>query len=397
MEPDVISKKAVDGLYGGRMRGSATRLEVFAGCPFRYFAQYGLKLEQREDFIYSGLDRGNVIHEALEAFGRTTLREGVKWAALSDSTLNELADRCLTEAVSERLIFEGSARNAYEVGRLRRSLRRAVWAVREQLKAGDFMPGALEAGFADDLLGSSHIPLEGGREMILTGKIDRVDICDDGNVRYVKVIDYKTGRTSFSLTKLYHGLQLQLVLYMNAALEMAAVPGRITVPAGVFYHRVEDPMLAFDKIGTDPQTEILKALKESGFITSDLTALAHFDRDLIAKGTSNVAPMRLTKSGAPYKGTSAGDAKSFEILGTYARRKAARLGNEILRGNAAASPYRLSSEEACTYCPYRGVCGFDERLPGCRFRLIKNMDVEEALRAMQEETENRDDTRPAAD
>lgn len=49
-----------------------------------------------------------------------------------------------------------------------------------------------------------------------------MDTCETDDKVYVKIIDYKSGNTTFSLLNLYHGLQLQLVVYMNAALELEA-------------------------------------------------------------------------------------------------------------------------------------------------------------------------------
>ena len=54
-------------------------------------------------------------------------------------------------------------------------------------------------------------------KMHLQGRIDRIDVAEDAEHVYVKVIDYKSGNRKFDLAALYYGLQLQLVVYMNAA------------------------------------------------------------------------------------------------------------------------------------------------------------------------------------
>ncbi|MFQ9894729.1 MAG: PD-(D/E)XK nuclease family protein [Lachnospira sp.] len=51
----------------------------------------------------------------------------------------------------------------------------------------------------------------------MQGKIDRIDICEDDNNVYVRVVDYKTGKSDFDLLKTFYGLKLQLVTYMKAA------------------------------------------------------------------------------------------------------------------------------------------------------------------------------------
>ena len=389
MEHDVIGRAAARALYGRQLRGSATKFETFAACPFRYLAQYGLSLAERETFEYTGLDRGNIVHDSLEFFGKALAADGRSWASLTDEERDNLADSALSEAAKGLRIFEDSPRNAYEITRLRRLVRRAAWAIARQLEAGDMEPGDFERDFARDVLTSSRIRLSDGSDMILRGRIDRIDYYDEGNDRYVKVIDYKTGSTSFDLTEVYHGLQLQLVLYMNAALEIAARDGRHPVPAGLFYHRVTDPLLAVREslkaVGSD--AVLLTKLRESGFISLDPAVYRHMDRGIVPGKASEVIPLKINKTGEPDKNAVGGSADDFRTLGVFVRRKAAGIGDAILSGEASAAPYRYSGHTACEYCPYRGVCGFDERLRGCDYRVLRKMDGAEVLLKMKEENE----------
>ena len=65
-----------------------------------------------------------------------------------------------------------------------------------------------------------------------------------------------------------------------------------------------------------------------------------------------------------------------------------RTGTDILSGEAAARPYRMSSSNACTYCKYHAVCGFDLQIPGFAYEeMPKAGKPEEALAAMKQETE----------
>ena len=99
--------------------------------------------------------------------------------------------------------------------------------------------------------------------MNLLGRIDRVDTYETPDKVYVKIIDYKSGNTSFSLVNLYHGLQLQLVVYMNAALELEEKrhPGKKAEPAGIFYYHIQDPMV--DGLGNETEAEIKTAFWSS--------------------------------------------------------------------------------------------------------------------------------------
>ena len=80
-----------------------------------------------------------------------------------------------------------------------------------------------------------------------------MDLCETDDKVYVKIIDYKTGNTSLDLVALYYGLQLQLAVYLDAAVELEQKkhPGKQVEPAGVFYYHIDDPMLDQEEDETD--------------------------------------------------------------------------------------------------------------------------------------------------
>ena len=137
-----------------------------------------------------------------------------------------------------------------------------------------------------------NIALSGQEKMRLKGRIDRVDVCEDETAVYVKVVDYKSGNTSFDLVSLYYGLQLQLVVYLNAAMEMEKRlhPDKQVIPAGIFYYRVKDPMLDGSREQTPEEInqEILKKLRMDGIVNSDPGVIDRLDRD--CGSSSSVIP-----------------------------------------------------------------------------------------------------------
>ena len=120
-----------------------------------------------------------------------------------DRGRQEYIDDSVEHAISDygNSVLYSSARNEYMIQRMKRLLTRTIWALTKQLEAGDFVPVAYEMRFEN-------------------GKIDRVDLCKDKDKVYVKVLDYKTGSKAFDVVALYHGLQLQLMVYMDAAVKM---------------------------------------------------------------------------------------------------------------------------------------------------------------------------------
>ena len=60
--------------------------------------------------------------------------------------------------------------------------------------------------------------------------------------------------------------------------------------------------------------------------------------------------------------------RHFEALKLYVREKVREDGRDILDGKTQAAPYKQGNKTACDYCPYHGVCGFDLKVSGYRFR-----------------------------
>lgn len=365
---DCISKSVAKVLYGEVSPHSATRLERFSACAFAHFLQYGLKVTERAEYEFRAMDMGNVMHKALEQFAVEIRSGGLEWKELTEETRNTLLDKCLDDICGDygNTILKSSARNEYMIERIRRLLRRTAWALQEQLKQGEFHPEGFEVAF------------QGGR-------IDRVDILEDDNKVYVRVIDYKTGNTSFDLVSLYHGLQLQLMIYLDAALtvEQRKYPDRDVEPAGIFYYNIKDPMIKetikadVDKVSR----RILDELKMNGLLQADRDMIAKMDRNL------TTVPVSYNKDGSFSKKSSVVTKEQFEILGRYVKKKIAGIQSAILEGEAEVSPYELGRKEACTYCPYQSVCGFDKKLPGYEYRRLKLFADDELWKAFAEEVQ----------
>ena len=125
-------------------------------------------------------------------------------------------------------------------------LNRTVDVLGRQIRSGSFVPENYEVAFQyADSLDAIRFTLSEEEKMRLRGRIDRMDLWEREREVYVRVIDYKSGNTSFQLLSLYHGLQLQLVVYMNAAMEMEQRkhPDKKVIPAAMLYYHIDDPMV----------------------------------------------------------------------------------------------------------------------------------------------------------
>lgn len=386
---DAIGKAAARAIYGQRLVNSASRLEQFAACEFAQFVRYGLRLRERAEFRFTALDMGNVVHDALERFGKGLLREGLSWTEISDKE----RDRRLLEALEEATAGYGSGilldspRNAYQVVRMGRLLRTSVWAMQEQLRRGAFAPAWFEMAFGGGELAFATFDLGDGASLALTGRIDRVDICQDGQDTCLKIVDYKTGSRAFDLASFYHGLQLQLVVYLGAAREVLEKSGRRVRPAGMFYYEIKDPVVKPDAAMTEEELgeEILKEMRASGLVAGDRETLLLLDRTLSGGGKSLVIPAELTKKGELSKNSKAVSPEQFQCILDFAQKKIRDIGRKILAGEADVNPYRFRGRTACDYCALKGICGFDPKIAGYRFRELPALKAEEVFGKIEEE------------
>jgi ATP-dependent helicase/nuclease subunit B len=263
---------------------------------------------------------------------------------------------------------------------MERMTERTMWALGEQLKKGDFYPAGFEVSFsAIDNLAAMKIRLSEEEEMHLRGRIDRLDLCEDETHVYVKIIDYKSGSTRFDLAAIYYGLQLQLVVYMDAVteLEKRRFPSKDVVPAGIFYYNIKDPVVDKEDVDVpeDIDALILEQLRMNGLVNSDLEVISHLDRDIRSK--SDVIPVAMKDGMIQEKYSSVASGRHFEALKQYVRGKMRQDGREILDGNVPVAPYKQGSRTACDFCPYHGVCGFDLKVSGYRFRRFSSLKPEE--------------------
>ena len=366
---DQISKSVAKALYGEVSPNSATRLERFSACAFAHFLKYGLEVQERAEYEFKAMDMGNVIHQALEDFAAELHRRKLDWSVLSDEMRDAIADECLDRISADygNTILQSSARNQYMIERTRRILRRTVWALQEQLRNGKFQPEGFEVSI-------------GG------GRIDRLDVMKTDDKVYVKIIDYKTGNTTFDLVSIYYGLQMQLVVYMDAAVkaEQRKYPNAEVKPAGIFYYNVKDPMLQKemedDLDGLDP--EIFKKLKMNGLVLAEDEVISGLDRTTVS------LPMSYTSTGLFRKGSSIASENEFALLDAYVKKKITDIREAILDGNAEVSPYEMGNRNACTYCPYQGTCGFDRKIPGYEFRRLKQFADDEIWKAFAKEVDD---------
>lgn len=377
---DSLNPATAKQLYGVLHRQSITQLELFAACPFSYYAKYGLKPEHIEPFELNARDEGTFFHSAVNEFLLRSMDDLNELdAEIAAKRMDAISD-VLLDAMGESGPLGDSAVAGAERRRLKSTARVCAAALADHARGSKFRTAQLETGFGRED-GTLAIRLPGG--CILEGRIDRVDEWSgsvDGGAPadYLRVIDYKRGGKSLKLSEAYYGLRLQLPVYLAAAQKRHG--GR---SAGVYYFTLGEGILATQSTDARAvEAERRKAFRMEGLLPESLELL-----QAMAPDFPKVLKVNVTSAGALYKGTVTASERDFNNLTRCAIRRASAHVDSITSGECRAAPARLELSDPCRFCDYKPVCLFDDRLDAPRIRKFKPIPAEEVLEMLREEDE----------
>ncbi|MBR4424428.1 MAG: PD-(D/E)XK nuclease family protein, partial [Oscillospiraceae bacterium] len=374
-----LSRRAVRALYGPRPRLSASKVEKLNDCAFAFFMRYGLKARPRQPAGFQAPEKGSFLHDILEHVARDVQARG-GFAAVERSEVEALCDAHVARYIHEKLFDfrQKNARFVYLFRRLIREVRAIVGDMAEELRRSDFVPLDFELNFGDR---SAFPPLELGEGedcLVLTGVADRVDGWSHDGKLYLRVVDYKTGNKKFSLSDVWYGMGLQMLLYLFALeREGAARYGSEIVPAGVLYVPARDTLLQSGSRLTPEKIleEKAKQLHRSGLLLNDpavLEAMEHGDKPRYLPVKFN----RLDEG-------SLASAERLGILSRHVDKTLRALAASLQRGSIEADPwFRSQLDNACRYCDWAEACHFDESRD--KRRNLVSMRTEEVWQKLEE-------------
>ncbi len=402
-KPIHLSKKTVEKLYPQQLKASVSRLEMLYNCSYQHFAQYSLGLEERRTYTLAAPDIGQLFHEALKMITRWT-QEGLDGVpnkmlgTLTKADANQFAEKAMNDLAPylQHKILSSSSRYRYIQQKLQKIIAQATYILSEQSRVSNFSPIGVELGFGLDKeksggLDAMRIPLHGNYEIVLRGRIDRVDQFLQNDQLYLRIIDYKSSARGLDLIDVYYGLALQMLTYLDVVLTQSAKwlnKEKDAEPAGVLYFHLHQPLIKDAYSLTDEQIEqeILKQFKMKGLLTSDLDVVTQMDTS-IQSGRSHVVPFGLKKDETFYAGSKVVETETFTMLRHYMHHLIADAGLQILSGKVDINPYEKDGFHACQFCSFKSVCQFDPLLRENNYRKLVPMDEEKILEKIKESTE----------
>jgi len=379
------------GLYGDSFVSSVSRVESYYSCPFQHYASYGLGLRERSEYKLEAPAIGDLFHAALKWVSDEVMRLGKSWAELSKEECWSLASKAVDEITPYffNRILLSTSRYLYIKRKLKQIIQRTIYSLNTQAKATTFKPIAIEAGFGPgEDLPSLEIPLRRGDSMKLRGRIDRIDATEINGRNYIRVVDYKSSARNLDLTEVLHGLSLQMMTYLDVALEFADdLLGFDAEPAGLLYMHVHNPMIRPDTELTPAilEAEIAKSYKMTGYLLEDTSVVGAMDADI--GRSSAIIPAALKTDGSFTKASKVLSTDDMKMMRSYVRTRHKLAGDAMLVGDTRVLPYKLRDRMPCQFCPYRSVCQFDPTDPTQKYRQYDVLDPDESLGKMREEVD----------
>ena len=369
---DELYRKRSDGSIRTEFSVSPSRIERFGRCPFAHFVDYGLRPEERRSFEVEARDVGDLYHAVIMGVSRELSETGT-WLTVSRDEFTALVDRVFDREAADLRggVCGASKSDGYKVERVRRNIRLTCLNLLEHYRAGNIKESRYEVPFGR---GRELAPIKktvNGGTVYIEGKIDRLDVLDDGRV---KIIDYKTGNERFDIDEARAGYRLQLMLYLKAAQEDKLKP------AGVFYFLMSDPDLNDEKLsgGDDLSGSIEKALRRhfrmNGVMIGDEKVIEEIDGKIDSR--SDIIPVMESKGELKDSSNSKRNRfllteEEFLELQSDVDAAAERLISELMSGRIDISPVKsVRGKAPCEYCGYHGICRFDTAFAGNSYKRV---------------------------
>ena len=346
------------------MHTSVSRMEMFYRCSYQHFAQYSLGLKERRTYKLDAPDIGQLFHEALKTITDWVTKEGKSFSDVTEMEANQYAQKAIKHLapILQNQILRSSNRYYYIEKKLQEVIARATYVLSEQARRSGFTPVGLELAFGKgEKLKPIQIKLPNGYELLLRGRIDRVDQGTFGNELYLRIIDYKSSNTDLSLVEVYYGLALQMLTYLDVVLSQSETwLGKQAQPAGMLYFHVHNAMVSEDTRISDEKVidQLFKKYKMNGLLLSNKEIVQLMDSDL-ETGTSSIIPAGLKKDGDFHAYSKVTDFDTFSNLQTYIRSLIQQAGLDMTSGILQLNPYEFKEKSACTFCSFKSLCQFD--------------------------------------
>lgn len=365
-------------LYTEKLNISPTGFEDFQMCHFRFFCKTALKLKTLRKREIQNLEQGNIVHKCFEEI-LSSCKTKQEFDNLEEKTIASMIENCVEAYMQENMggDVKTTLRLKNMIHNIKDDILKAVLHLQEELRQSEFRPVEFEFNIEN-----GNIPvlkLDNGIEIILRGVIDRVDIYEENGKKYIRVIDYKTGKKKFSVASLLYGINMQMILYMFS---ITGAGGKYSGcdPAGVLYMPSKEIACERDRDDKGSVEDYLqKHYKMNGVVLKERHVLSAMEKEI----GGIFIPAKLTKSDSgsgeillDKKVSTCFSAKEFCNLKSHTDSLLKQLARQLYEGEIEANPLIMGNMNPCDFCDYWSVCG---NVPCTKFREASKDALEEMM------------------
>ncbi len=409
-----LSKTVVEKLYGNELLASVSKLEKYVQCPYAYFLNYNIKGKPKKVYEATSMDYGQLFHLLFELFIEDIRLREIDWNDITEEQINLFVDEqiefCLVHLNKE--VFLNDNRYKVFLDRICAITKVSIKAIVYHIKNGKFENIYSEASFKNKgEFSVLNIKLN-ERNIRISGEIDRVDLLksieedEEGNKVercYVKIIDYKSSDRKFELDKFYHGLQLQLVVYLDTVLKnqktlLKNMHFDEVEEAGFFYFTAKNPIIEKGSTDIDFEAEVLKEFRMNGIYSGKDEVVIGIDTkfDKILKNSicekeltkedrkSHIFPAEFTTKNDLSANSTNVEKEDMSNYRAFANNKIKEIGENIFEGNIEAKPSKFNDFEYCTFCDYKNICKIELKGDENKFNEMHSLSKEEINNRIRE-------------
>lgn len=341
-----ISEQLISGLQSSPLNMSVSRLERYQSCGYYYLQKDLLKIGERQVYTPQMNHIGTFLHKVYEIFYKELAdvlhgldtREVPAYLAryqaeLERGELHPTVERLMRQAVREepelRIFDEPVIRGSY-TRKVRHLTVSTILATLAELRqnAEGYIPAHQEWTFGMEGNAPLYLQSSSGLAVNFRGQVDRVDIRRmEDQSRIFRIVDYKSGTKKVDYDRLWHGLDLQLPIYLEAVTKLAeeADTGSWTAQDAMYYSLKPGTLKSENQVHAE---ELAPDLTDTRVLKSAVASLSLDPDDL-----TNLTDHTLNRAG--------------EGL------------DSLQAGKVGAKPRAIKGKDPelpCRFCPFSGVC-----------------------------------------
>lgn len=344
----------VAGFHKGDSQLSVSRLQDYAQCPFKFFANSILGLRAEKACEFSALVQGVANHGVIDIISQRLIADGKGFEDVSEKEICAMLDDAFSEYLAAdktlKALSEADEHGALVVSSFKEILRNLLLSLRLMALDVSFKLDKSEYEFGED--NPLVLYKDSERTITLHGKIDRIDKGVKGEVEYSVCYDYKYSEHKVEKNAILYGWDIQLPLYVKA-LQHAGLN-----PVGFFYQA--------SKKGS---SEKLVENEGDGEKFHVIKTRGHLDQKYVMEFGSREAgekseffQIARTATGKLHGSwsNSVMVTEDYSTVLDYAFWKACDMVKHIFNGEMDVAPLDMPNDKPCSQCDFASICRFED-------------------------------------